>query len=61
MAKKTEILKNYPIILEAPDNPVVSSFKVGSLSENFDRKNCKNFYYDFDNIKFINFLMEEIS
>lgn len=56
-----ERLKNSPIILEDPDNPVVSSFKVGSLSENFDRKNCKNFYYDFDNVKFINFLMEEIS
>lgn len=56
-----ERLKTYPIILEDSNNPVISSFKIGSLSDNFDRKNCKNFFYDFDNVKFINFLMKEIS
>lgn len=53
-------IENFPLILSNPNNPIVSSFKIGSISENFDRSECKDYYYDFNNSDFINFILSEL-
>ena len=52
-------IENMPLILRDKNNPVISTFHVGSLSCNFDRDNCKDFYYNFDNAKLFNFVKSE--
>lgn len=53
-------IKRMPLILSMPDNPIISTFKIGSLADNFERMNVQNYYYDFNDNDFIHFVLNKV-
>lgn len=54
-------LKSFPVILDEKLSLTENGFKISSISKNFDRKYCKDYYYNFDILGFENFILQEFS
>ena len=61
LAKRLKSSMKQSDLRNDPDNPIIKTFNHVALDRNFNRKNCKNFRYDFNNDNFINFLCSEIN
>ena len=55
-----ELAENKVYILDKNYSPIIASFNINSIPKMFNKNNCENYIYDFDNEDFYNFIISKL-